>query len=800
MPEKNEPEAKHYDAGHDDDGKMQPRACTDIVCLLIFFAFMGGMGYISNYAVVNGDPARLTHGYNFNGSLCGVDPGFENRSLLYYCPTVVVQGIPMGLNLKAPVCVSSCPVDSSMMIQCLTQTSVMPQVTGASQTLILQQGLSDMQSYPTKELLGLYCVPDLKRLNAIATATGVNPPIGLRTSLFNSTGPIGGYAAKAQQYAGSLKRVWPLMLGTLCFTVITSYAFLFFLKCFAKPLIYLVLIFLFLSLSATGAFFLVGEQLPRPGPVTPSANLTATVVAPTTTIFGVVTTTAAASAARRLQDTAPTVVTVAPVAVAATTIAAAGPLVTLLTSTTVPAGWALPTYEQACAQVPEQCEKWSTRWNEFGGRRRWEELNPFYSEHLSLDQAKLASLVTGGIFATMGFIFLILMCCAHSSINMAIGCVEAAVECIWAIPCMLLMPLFEVIVKVVLYAVLLVMLGWLLSAGEMDNKTILNVGGQEVNGMRRRFKYSDEEKGYIAYYVFGLLWIMELANALGAFAFSYAVVDWYYTPKPKAHHWCSLIMGYVYGSTYHLGTLAMGSFLIALLRYIRLILTFIERYSKEQGNAVGACIAKCLICLITCFKKFMEMINKNAYIDVAINSSNFCTAAADSLKFMLTQAPAITILTGACTIFSLAGCALLSSLTGWVTYMLVTTQDRWTSQTSPHHVDSPGFVAAAAAFGAIFISAAFMVIFDHTADTLLYTYCWNKSKAHNTVGKYAPDCLIHETGLLATHADEKYEPLKAKPAENKAAPAASNGGGGFWQSIWGSHGHSETEPLVAKGH
>jgi len=297
---------------------------------------------------------------------------------------------------------------------------------------------------------------------------------------------------------------------------------------------------------------------------------------------------------------------------------------------------------------------------------------------------------------------------------------------------------------------------------------------------------------------------LEIANAMGSFAFSYAVVDWYYTEKDansgrKAHHWCSLIKAYFYAWTYHLGTIAMGAFLIALIRFVRLIVTFIERYSKSQGNAVAACIARCVGCCLTCIKGIVEAINKNAYIDVAINSSNFCTAATDSLAFMVKQAPAIAILNGACTIFSFAGCAMLSSLTGYVTYWLVTDSpwsERWTANDSPHHIASPGFAAGVAAFGAVFVSASFMVIFDHTADTLLYTYCWNKSKAHNTVAKYAPACLIgsaDKKGLLTEQAgdEQTYKPMTKEPASNGQAKEPKPQGG-FWGTMWGSSKSKET--------
>jgi len=340
------------------------------------------------------------------------------------------------------------------------------------------------------------------------------------------------------------------------------------------------------------------------------------------------------------------------------------------------------------------------------------------------------------------------------------------------------------VIKAVLLTVLLVFGAYLVSAGEMDNKTYATIGGQEVHGLRRSFKYTDEQKGYIGYYIFGVFWFLELANALGAFVVSYAVVGWYYTPKPKNHNWCGLVWGYVYGCTFHLGSLALGSCLIAICRFIRLIMMYVEKSSKSQGNVVMQTIAKCVACCITCFKKFIEMINKNAYIDICITSNNFCGAAGDVMAFLVSHPAEITILNGACTIFAIGGTALISGLTGYATYLLCTTNERYTLETSPHHVASPFHVACVAAFGGAFVAHAFMVIFDHTADTLLYTYCWNKSKAHNTVQKYAPDSLSKLTG---------YAPI-SKPAAAAAAAAPAPEKSGFFSMFSRS---SETSPLIS---
>jgi len=265
-------------------------------------------------------------------------------------------------------------------------------------------------------------------------------------------------------------------------------------------------------------------------------------------------------------------------------------------------------------------------------------------------------------------------------------------------------------------------------------------------------------------------------------------VRWYYTPKDdkghKAHNWFGLIVGFGTGITVHLGTLALGSFCIAVFRFFRLICWAIEKQAQHEGNVILKILARVIGCCLDCFRKFFEFMNKNAYIDVAITSNNFCGAARDVMSFMASQGATIAILNGACTIFSIGGMMLISGLTGYGTYMAAIKAPRWTDEDSPHHVQSPRFVAIVTFILGLFIAHAFMVIFDHTADTLLYTYCWNKSKGHNTVGKYAPDSLAKLVD---------YKPLE-KPKSGHS-PKKEGGSGGFWSSLFG--GASETTPLKA---
>jgi len=272
---------------------------------------------------------------------------------------------------------------------------------------------------------------------------------------------------------------------------------------------------------------------------------------------------------------------------------------------------------------------------------------------------------------------------------------------------------------------------------------MMEVKGHIVGGLTRTFEFNDEQKSMVAYYAFGMLWLVEMANSMSQFVVSYAVILWYYHPKPKGYGpSVPLIRGAIVGCFFHLGTIAFGAFLIATLRLIRIILMWLSRQAKADGNSVGKALAACCTCCITLVQRYVEFLTKNAYIDVALSSTPFLTAAQNSFGFLTSDTGKVAILNGACFVVSTGVVVGVFVMTGALTWLLVTTNSRWTDPTSAHYVEDPYFVAGLTATIGGSVAICFMVLFDHTADTLLYVFLWNKSHGHNTVARYCPDSLL----------------------------------------------------------
>ena len=71
---------------------------------------------------------------------------------------------------------------------------------------------------------------------------------------------------------------------------------------------------------------------------------------------------------------------------------------------------------------------------------------------------------------------------------------------------------------------------------------------------------------------------------------------------------------------------------------VRYLLKYYEQQAKAQKNRIVVLILKVLQCLIWCFEKCIKFLNKNAYIQIALMGTNFCTSAKKAFFLILRNA------------------------------------------------------------------------------------------------------------------------------------------------------------------
>ena len=123
------------------------------------------------------------------------------------------------------------------------------------------------------------------------------------------------------------------------------------------------------------------------------------------------------------------------------------------------------------------------------------------------------------------------------------------------------------------------------------------------------------------YYFFGLLWINAFFIAMFQFTIAVSAATWYfsYGTDDSGARVCK---GICWGMGYHAGSLAFGSFLLALIWMIRIIFEYWRKKMESLAPGENKCM-KCMVCMVRCcldcLNRCIKFINRNAYIQVIIS-------------------------------------------------------------------------------------------------------------------------------------------------------------------------------------
>ena len=144
--------------------------------------------------------------------------------------------------------------------------------------------------------------------------------------------------------------------------------------------------------------------------------------------------------------------------------------------------------------------------------------------------------------------------------------------------------------------------------------------------------------------LFGFYWAMCFVSAYSEMVLAGVFAKWYWTWDKNDVPFGLLFISMKNTTVFHLGTIAFGSLIIAIIKFIRAIVSYVENKLKMYNNdLVRAALCLCKCCL-WCLEKFMKFINRNAYIMCAIKGTNFCLSAKDAFCLLMRNIVRVVVL------------------------------------------------------------------------------------------------------------------------------------------------------------
>ncbi|GBN50088.1 Choline transporter-like protein 1 [Araneus ventricosus] len=254
------------------------------------------------------------------------------------------------------------------------------------------------------------------------------------------------------------------------------------------------------------------------------------------------------------------------------------------------------------------------KWNE-----KKQKVKGYEGPNKDLKERQVTYWLVAAIVSTIfTVIYLLVIVFMRNKIKLVAALFKEAGKSISAMPLILLQPI-ETFISIAVVCCFLLM-GFL----------CLQTSGKPLVDSKGRVTFQIETFFQVMRWLllFGFIWLTQFVMACQNFVVAGAVVNWFFTRdkhrlgSPISKSLCMLIC-------YHLGSVAFGSLIIAIMKAIRALFRLIQKHMNNQNQRCDI-FWKFFQCCLACFENYLKFLSKNAYIMIAIFGDSFCASARKS--------------------------------------------------------------------------------------------------------------------------------------------------------------------------
>lgn len=223
---------------------------------------------------------------------------------------------------------------------------------------------------------------------------------------------------------------------------------------------------------------------------------------------------------------------------------------------------------------------------------------------------------------------------------------------------------------------------------------------------------------YHAINLFATLWLVHFISGISQTTLAGAFASYYWAyRKPQDVPFFAVTASLYRVIKHHLGDIAFGSFLIATIRYIRIVIEFIDnRIRRNNSSEINNPTTRTTTCFFRVFfwilDRFLKYIDRNAYIMMSMYGEGYLASAKRAIELLYKNSTRALVLDYV-TYFVLLVSRLL--ITGFAGYM--TAQELFTANL--HYKWLPIVLVV---LGTYFISKGLFSVYSMAVDTLFICF------------------------------------------------------------------------------
>lgn len=316
---------------------------------------------------------------------------------------------------------------------------------------------------------------------------------------------------------------------------------------------------------------------------------------------------------------------------------------------------------------------------------------------------------TYAIISTVAtIIILLLIFGVRKSIHLVAHLFIESGKAVQAMPLIVVQPFVTFLAVVLLLFVWVYFFLWIESSGFGERK-------QTEYGQVNRITFKKDEVINFArgYNVVAAFWLLQFIIGCQHMIIAGAVATWFFTRKKTALS-SPISKSYGYLFQFHLGTVALGSLLIAIVQIIRVIFKLIESAVKDPKNDFTKALYKGFSCCLYCLEKILVYLTRNAYIEVAIYGDSLCTSGKRAYQVLVSNSLKVLVINSVGDFVLFLGKALIVAASVGLGCKLLEDKE------GLNYLAVPLTIIGAFAY---FVSHAFMTAFEMMIDTIFICFC-----------------------------------------------------------------------------
>ncbi|KAJ9522324.1 hypothetical protein QJQ45_008201 [Haematococcus lacustris] len=405
---------------------------------------------------------------------------------------------------------------------------------------------------------------------------------------------------------------------------------------------------------------------------------------------------------------------------------------------------------------------------------------PPASSPIELEQTQWRYIGIGiGVVAALILLLTLLMI---SRVRIAVACIKVASQAIGAMPSIMFFPLLPFVFEVGLVIYWIAVTALLYSAGDLSahcrppsagNSTsfsFTSMGNITASSLaptapsaanttcyanvtsrddmvsacaadpdcRLSYDWNNELQYAFLYHFFGLLWTNQFIIGATHVTVAGAIASYYFAHGDSMNMPALPVLTALKNTVvYHLGSVAFGSIIIAIIQLIRFILDYLDRKTKE------------LQCIMWCLEKIVAFINRNAYIMVAVKGTSYCVSAGRAVSLIVTNVLRIAAVNFIGSILIFLGKVAVAATCGIIAFAMSQVPYYTDSNAYPDTtLSSPILPIAISIITGFAVAELFFSVYEMAIDTIMLAFCEDCESNGNP--KYAPPLLMEIMGSDAS--------------------------------------------------